>query len=80
MSDEQWVTKDVAAFLKITVASVRQYRVRDASFPPPDGQLGSTPWWHPGTIKAWHEARPGRTGRPPKHQGRASAEQESEQR
>ncbi len=58
MSPEQWATPDVAAYLKITPESVRRYRVRDASFPQPDGKLGSTPWWHPESIIAWHEGRP----------------------
>ena len=65
MSD-QWTMAEVAAHLGIAAQSVRRYRVRDASFPAPDGKLGRTPWWRPDTIKAWQAARPGRIGRPRK--------------
>ena len=63
---EQWTMVEVAAHLGVTYDSVRRYRVRDASFPAPDGKLGRTPWWRPDTIKAWQAARPGRIGRPRK--------------
>jgi hypothetical protein len=61
---DQWTMADVATHLGITADSVRRYRVRDASFPAPDGQLGRTPWWWPDTIKEWQSVRPGRIGRP----------------
>ena len=65
MSD-QWTMAEVAAHLGIAAQSVRRYRVRDASFPAPDGKLGRTPWWRPETIEAWSMDRTGRTGRPRK--------------
>lgn len=64
MSDERWATKEVAAYLKIATDSVRRYRVRDATFPLPDGKVGASPWWRPERIIAWDRSRPGRSGRP----------------
>ena len=61
----QWTTADAAEYLGVTTDSLRRYRVRDETFPAPDGMLGRTPWWRPATIKAWQAKRPGRTGRPP---------------
>lgn len=65
-ASEQWTVGKVATFLGVSPASVRKYRVRDGSFPPPDGVLERTPWWRPETIRAWQASRPGRTGRPRK--------------
>lgn len=64
--DEQWTHDDIAAHLGVKPHSVRRYRVRDSTFPAPDGYVGRTPWWRPEVIVAWAAARPGRTGRPPK--------------
>lgn len=38
-------------------------RYADHPFPPPDGRLGSAPWWKPSRadeIKTWAATRPGR--------------------
>lgn len=61
-------TQDVALMLGVTPATVRSYSARGV-MPPPDGYLGRTPWWRPGTIKAWRAQRPGQGvggGRPRK--------------
>ncbi|MGH3500283.1 MAG: helix-turn-helix transcriptional regulator [Nocardioidaceae bacterium] len=55
----------VAAMLGILPSSVHRYRVRGV-LPEPDAMLGRSPGWHADTIRAWQQARPGRTGRPRK--------------
>lgn len=60
---------EVGSHLGIAPRSVARYRVRDASFPAPDGKLGVTPWWYPATIEAWQATRQGRPGRPRKTDG-----------
>jgi hypothetical protein len=59
---DQLTTTDVASLAGVTVASIRQYRLRGA-IPPPDGYLGTTPWWQRATIETWLAERPKR-GRP----------------
>lgn len=49
---DQWSIEDVATYLGCTPATVRAYRSR-GEMPTPDGQVGRTPWWHAGVIKAW---------------------------
>lgn len=77
MADAQ-LTNDEAAALatrlvsrpgsEIKPASWRRY-VSDGRAPKPDGHLGRTPWWSPGTIEQWAASRPGQGkggGRPRK--------------
>jgi hypothetical protein len=59
---DQLTTTDVASLAGVTVASIRQYRLR-GSIPLPDGYLGTTPWWQRATIETWLAERPKR-GRP----------------
>ncbi|HNV40592.1 MAG TPA: hypothetical protein PLI84_10410 [Ornithinibacter sp.] len=58
--DRRWTYADVAAHLGIEQATARSYKHR-GYLPPPDGVLGSTPWWRPETITSW--TRPGRGAR-----------------
>lgn len=54
---EWWTTKDVAAYLRVQMATVSTYRAR-GQMPAPDQTVGRTHMWHPATIIAWHEMRP----------------------
>lgn len=65
LSAEWWTTSDVAAYLRLQVATVSSYRMR-GQMPEPDMTLGRTHVWRPSKIIAWHEnrPRPGVGGRP----------------
>jgi predicted DNA-binding transcriptional regulator AlpA len=63
----------VAALLGIKRASVHRYTQR-GDIPPPDGYLGSTPYWYRTTIDAWRKARPGQGWRKGKAKAKANAE------
>lgn len=62
---EWWTTSDVAAYLRVQVATVTNYRKRE-QMPPPDMTVGRTHMWRPARIIAWHgtRPRPGVGGRP----------------
>lgn len=54
---EWWTTKDVAAYLGITVAAVSSYRSR-GQMPEPDKTIGTrTHLWKPARIIEWHGSR-----------------------
>ena len=54
---EWWTTSDVAAYLRVRVATVSTYRVR-GQMPPPEQTVGRTHMWRPAAVIAWHETRP----------------------
>ena len=56
---EQWSVTEVARELGIKPRTVTGYLAR-GQMPEPDGRVGRSPWWYPGTIKGWH--RPRRSG------------------
>lgn len=56
MEREQWTTAEVAAYLGVSVGTVRAYSSR-GQMPPPDGRLGRTPWWWAETIRVWAAGR-----------------------
>lgn len=60
---EWWTFEDIAAYLGITVATARRYRMPDrgkGSLPKEDRMFGRTPAWRPATIITWNEEqRPG---------------------
>lgn len=62
-----WTTDDVAAYIGVTAATVRRYRMRPrdkGGLPPEDRMFGRTPVWKPATITAWNEnERKGRGAR-----------------
>lgn len=58
----------VAERAGVTAATIRKYRAT-GRMPDADILLGQSPGWHPETIEAWLQARPGRGvggGRPRK--------------
>lgn len=57
---EQWTATDVAEYLGVRHGTVTSYKARE-QMPPPDGHLGRTPWWWDDTIRAWNEARKGKS-------------------
>lgn len=58
MTSEVWGMRDVATFLDVAYESVRKYR-HQRKLPEPDVMIGSSPGWHPDTIRQWNEDRPG---------------------
>jgi hypothetical protein len=66
---EWWTTTEVAAYLRVQVATVSTYRMR-GQMPSPDKTYGRTHLWHPATVMDWHEKRPrpGVGGRVPDHE------------
>lgn len=56
---------EVAERLGVSVNSVKGYAAKGI-LPTPDATIGATRGWLPATIDAWHAARPGHGGRPPK--------------
>lgn len=60
---EQWTYADIARHVGVSESTARKY-ASDGRLPPSTGRLGATPWWEPGTIRAWHRSRPGKGGRP----------------
>lgn len=53
---------EAAALAGITPSTWRHY-VAQGRAPAPDGRLGRTPWWRPGTITTWLATRPGQGAR-----------------
>lgn len=57
----QWTMQDIADNLGVKYATVVSYRRKNAdeggegpsALPEPDGKLGATPWWYPGTVRRW---------------------------
>lgn len=60
---DAWSVEQVARYLEVSPATVRSYAAR-GQMPAPDGRVGRTPWWHPGTITTWRSPGRGKPGRP----------------
>jgi hypothetical protein len=71
---EWWGVAEAASHCHVTPATWRGY-VHRGYGPAPDLRVGRTPAWRPETVRAWHTARPGKTGRPRKTPAAQSTEE-----
>ncbi len=61
----EWTAQDCADYIGVAVSTFRGYVTRgDCDAPRPVRHVGRTPVWDAAEVRAWHEARPGKGGRP----------------
>jgi hypothetical protein len=57
-----WSYTEIAAHIRVQVATVRSYR-KHGHLPPPDVVEAGKPFWYADTIRTWSARRPGNRGR-----------------